>query len=123
MIKFCLPFPPSSNTLFRNGGFKGKRPKTKRYLEWIVEAGWRLKELHVKPISGPVKIIYELQNDARGNALWDYANREKAVTDLLVEHGIIEADHRLILKSVECRGSDEIEGVSITITQWVEACK
>lgn len=64
---------------------------------------------------GPVKLIYELQNDAKGASLWDYTNREKAVTDLLVEHGIIEADHRLIVKEVSCKGTDDRVGVRITI--------
>ena len=68
---------------------------------------------------GPVKLTYELQDDARGMRLWDYANREKAVTDLLVEHGIIEADHRLIVKELTIRGTDQIVGIEVTITPHI----
>lgn len=64
---------------------------------------------------GPVKLTYELQDDARGARLWDYANREKAVTDLLVEHGIIEADHRQIVKELAIKGTAETVGVRVTI--------
>jgi Holliday junction resolvase RusA-like endonuclease len=98
-----------------------KRPKSKRYLEWITEAGWELKSQRVIPTRGPVKLTYELYNHARGLSKWDYANREKAVTDLLVEHGIIEADHRLIVKELTAKGTDDPVGVRVTIEPWVEA--
>lgn len=114
---FTLPFPPSSNGLFRNNSRGGKRPRTKAYLEWITEAGWSLNIQRVIPVRGPVKLLYELQNDARGpNKLWDYMNREKAVTDLLVEHGIIEADHRKIVRSFTVEGTDDPIGIRVTIT-------
>jgi Holliday junction resolvase RusA-like endonuclease len=116
LVTFNLPFPPSSNTLFRNAAGRGKRIKTARYSEWITEAGWQIKSQRVLPIAGPVKLTYELQNDARGpNKLWDYENRCKATTDLLVEHGIIQADHRLIAKELTVKGTDDKVGVRITI--------
>jgi Holliday junction resolvase RusA-like endonuclease len=120
MTVFCLPFPPSVNSLYRNAPKPHmKRPKTKRYLEWITEAGWELKAQRVIPTRGPVKLTYELYNNAKGLRKWDYANREKAVTDLLVEHGIIEADHRLIVKELTVKGTDEIVGVRVTITPYL----
>jgi len=73
----------------------------------------------VLPIKGPVKLTCELQNDARGpNKLWDYANREKAPVDLLVAHGIIEADHRGIVKEITCKGTDDPVGIRISIEAW-----
>jgi len=96
-----------------------KRPRTKRYLEWLHTAGWELKAQRVWPTRGPVELTYELQNDAKGASLWDYANREKAVTDLLVEHGIIEADHRLIVKKVTVMGTDEPVGIRVTVLPYV----
>lgn len=78
-----------------------------------------LKSQKVPKIIGPVKLLYELQSDAMGNVLWDYANREKAVTDLLVSHGVIEADHRLIVKEVTVRGCDQPVGVRITVLPYV----
>ncbi len=97
-----------------------KRPKSKRYLEWITEAGWQLKIQRVLPTRGPVKLTYELYNEAKGaSRLWDYANREKAVTDLLVEHGIIEADHRLIVRELTVKGTDDPVGIRITVTPYV----
>jgi len=98
-----------------------KRPKTKRYLKWITEAGWQLKIQRVLPTRGPVKLTYELYNEAKGASnLWDYANREKAVTDLLVEHGIIEADHRLIVKELTVKGTDDPIGIRITILPYLD---
>ena len=116
-VVFCLDFPPSSNSLFRNAPKPYmKRPKTKGYLSWLQEAGWQLKIQRVSAVKGPVQLTYELYNAARGpNKLWDYQNREKAVSDLLVEHGIIEADHRLIVKEVLCKGTDDPVGVRVTI--------
>ena len=121
MIRFTLPFPPSANSLFRNAPKPHmKRPKSKRYLEWITEAGWQLKIQRVLPTRGPVKLTYELYNEAKGaSRLWDYANREKAVTDLLVEHGIIEADHRLIVRELTVKGTDDPVGIRITVTPYV----
>ena len=121
MTTFTLPFPPSTNNLYRNAPKPHmKRPKTAGYLAWITEAGWQLKIQKVVPVRGPVKLTYELQNDAKGpSKLWDYANREKAVTDLLVEHGIIEADHRLIVKEVSCKGTDDPVGIRITIEPYI----
>jgi hypothetical protein len=42
-------------------------------------------------------------------------NLEKGCTDLLVKHGIIEADHDLILREVRMIWNRDIEGVRITI--------
>jgi len=117
---FCLPFPPSSNSLFRNAPKPNmKRPKSKQYLQWFVTAGWELRFQAVQQTKGPVKLTYELQNDAVGpNRRWDYANREKAVTDLLVQHSIIERDDRFIVKELTVKGTDEPVGVRITITPY-----
>ena len=82
-----------------------------------------LKSQKVPKVTGPVKLLYELQSDAMGNVLWDYANREKAVTDLLVSHGVIEADHRLIVKEVTVRGTDQPVGIRITISPDVALAK
>ena len=115
-VVFTLPFPPSSNSLFRNAPKPHmKRPKTKGYLSWLQSAGWQLKIQRVSAVKGPVKLTYELYNSARGpNKLWDYANREKACTDLLVEHGIIEADSQKCLRRLVMEWAD-INGIRITI--------
>ncbi len=122
MSMFYLPFPPTVNQLYRNPPRPHmKRPKTKQYLSWIKEAGVELAMQRIKPIRGPVRIVYELQDDASGkNVLWDYANREKALTDLLVEHRIIEADHRKIVKELTVRGTKNKIGVRVMIEPYVE---
>jgi Holliday junction resolvase RusA-like endonuclease len=97
-----------------------KRPKSKQYLQWFVTAGWELRFQAVPQTKGPVKLTYELQNDAVGpNRRWDYANREKAVTDLLVQHSIIERDDRFIVKELTVKGIDEPVGVRVTITPYI----
>jgi len=42
-------------------------------------------------------------------------NLEKAATDLLVEHGIIEADDNSVVREIRLKWSD-IEGMRVTIT-------
>jgi Holliday junction resolvase RusA-like endonuclease len=89
MIRIELPMPPSVNALFRNVPGRG-RVKTKRYLTWIQAAGWAVKEQRPAKIAGPYCLwLYCNRPDKRRR---DLANLEKAISDLLVSHGIVEDD-------------------------------
>lgn len=105
-----LPLPPSVNGLFKNAK-KGRR-RTDRYNAWRDEAGWTLIIQKPQRISGPVQLLIEVSTKARG----DTANYEKATTDLLVKHRIIEDDNRKIVKGTSLVQSPGIKGVRITIT-------
>lgn len=112
MTVITLPFPVSVNAMFADG--KTRRHKSQRYADWIIEAGYALNKQRVIPVRGPIKITYEFQ-EGRDNRRRDAFNLEKGVTDLLVEHGIIEADHDLILREGRVTWNREVEGVRITI--------
>jgi Holliday junction resolvase RusA-like endonuclease len=60
-------------------------------------------------------IFYEIQ-EGKDNRRRDLVNLEKGCTDLLVEYGIIEADHDLILREVRMVWNRQIEGVRVTIS-------
>jgi Holliday junction resolvase RusA-like endonuclease len=112
MTVIDLPFPVSVNAMFADG--KNRRHKSKRYADWTVEAGHALNRQRVTPIRGPVKLTYEVQ-DGKDGRRRDIGNLEKGCTDLLVEHGIIEADHDLIVRGIAMEWNRAVEGVRITI--------
>jgi Holliday junction resolvase RusA-like endonuclease len=112
-----LPFPISINAMFADG--KSRRIKSQRYADWVIEAGWELKRQRVTPVKGQVRIRYELQ-EGHDNRRRDCFNFEKGVTDLLVEHGVIEADHDLILRGGEVGWNRAVKGVRVTIEPWGE---
>lgn len=112
MTVIDLPFPPSTNNLFVNG-LKGRFPSQK-YAEWILEAGWELTRQRPAKVTGPVVLSFWFQNN-RDKRKRDITNLLKAPEDLLVKHGIIEADDGSIVVAVHAAWSDLIEGVKIEI--------
>lgn len=91
MIRMQLPMPPSVNALYRNVPGKG-RVKTKRYHTWLQAAGWAIKEQKPGKVEGPYRLwLYCGRPDNRRR---DLANLEKAVSDLLVSHGVVEDDSK-----------------------------
>ena len=107
-----LPFPPSSNNLFIN--VRRGRIRSSKYAEWAAEAGWELKRQRAPELKGPVSLFYQLQ-DGRDKRKRDLGNLEKAVTDLLVEYGVIEADDNTIVREINLSWSTEARGVHIVI--------
>lgn len=63
-----------------------------------------------KAIKGPVSVEYQVEDKDRG----DLANYEKAVTDLLVYHGMIEGDGREVVRRIAMDWA-QIEGVRVTV--------
>ena len=89
MIRLCLPMPPSVNNLFANKK-TGGRIKSKDYKAWQRLAGMCIRDSHRQGV-GPYSISIALRRSSV-SSLSDIANREKAVSDLLVEHGVIKDD-------------------------------
>jgi Holliday junction resolvase RusA-like endonuclease len=112
MIVLHLPFPPSTNNLFINGS-KG-RFRSQKYADWIAEAGWELQRQRPPKVLGPVDLVFHFQ-DGRDNRKRDVTNLIKAPEDLLVKHGIIEADDNTIVRSVSAYWADTAVGVEISI--------
>lgn len=111
MTTFTLPFPVSVNGLFASG--KTRRFKSQRYCDWLLEAGFRLASQHPPKIKGPVYLHYVLE-EKKDKIRRDLANFEKATTDLLVSHGIIEADDCRIVREITMKWG-EVEGIQVTI--------
>lgn len=89
-----LPSPPPLSALYRNARGPG-RVKTRRYEDWQLEAGWELVA-QLDPPDDPDRIVghYVLtiamqRPDKRRR---DLDNCIKALSDLLVKHGVIEDD-------------------------------
>lgn len=112
MKSFELPYPPSTNSLFRNVPGKG-RVKTQRYLRWEVEAGWELKRQRVNAIPGPVhfSMIVERKGGRR-----DLDNTIKPVLDLLVSHQILADDSMKNVPLISVAASETAKGVMVMLT-------
>ena len=103
-LAVTLPRCPSTNHLFAT--VKGRRIKTRDYKAWIEEAGIRLnlQTAQAPMITGPVSLRLVLDK-GRG----DLANYEKAATDLLVRHRLIDDDKQVVelfMKHSDTMGSD-----------------
>lgn len=122
-IVVTLPMPPSVNELFFNvsaaqraaatvqGRSLPGRLKSEKYRSWLNHAGWELKAARQQPIHGPVEVAY-LVPDKGG---CDLGNLEKATTDLLVKHRLIDGDGRKIVRKIQMEWSSEVEGCRITV--------
>ncbi len=97
--RIALPWPPSVNNLYVNVG--RKRVRSPGYRKWQDEAGWHLKAARPHKFIGAVDVVLELCPPDNRRA--DADNRNKAVLDLLVTHGVIEGDDRRFVKSVTAR--------------------
>ncbi len=117
MTVIDLPFPPSVNNLFING--KHGRFRSQRYDSWIMEAGNEILRQRPSKVVGPVVLSFEFQ-EGRDNRKRDITNLLKAPEDLLVKHGIIQADDGSIVRSVRASWSEAVEGVRVTITGTLE---
>lgn len=111
MSTFKLPVPPSTNNLFFNLP-KGGRAPTGQYKQWQKEAGLLLQSQKARPIKGPVRIDMKVQDAGR----FDLGNIEKPVTDILVKMGVIEGDHRAIVRGISLDWCDDVEGVQVRVT-------
>lgn len=89
MIELNIPFPPSANALWRSN--RGRVHKSRRYVDWLLEAGLKVKSQHPGKIEGQYKIsIQAVRPDKRRR---DLDNVLKPTSDLLKSLGVIEDDH------------------------------
>ena len=112
MIVINLPFPVSTNNMFVNGT-RG-RFRSQKYESWKQEAGGEIMRQRPAKVAGPVNLFFEFQ-EGRDKRKRDISNLVKAPEDLLVAHGIIEADDGSIVRSITSTWTPEVEGVRITI--------
>lgn len=89
MIKLELPFPPSVNSAYGNGGNKRGRHKTKTYTDWEKLASAVVKDKHRQKL-GPYSLQICLKKPNRKDR--DLDNYVKVVSDFLVMHGVVKDD-------------------------------
>jgi hypothetical protein len=111
-VVLTLPMPPTTNNLFAGTG--RRRIKTRQYQAWENQAGWALLRQRPPHIKGPVAVTIEV-SDGESSNTWDLCNREKATMDLLVTHGVIQGDHKPIVREFFMRWSPDITGVRVIL--------
>lgn len=107
-MEIRLPFPPSTNNLYLNAR-KG-RVLSPEYRAWKEQAGWELKAQNLQPFTERAIIHIDIDDTRQG----DCANREKAVVDLLVSHGILKGDQKKYVKRVST-GWEKLTGCRVAI--------
>jgi len=106
-----LPMPPSTNNLFATVG--KKRIRTVEYTAWAKEAGYLLNRQRPPLVAGKVSLLLEVEEPKTARRQ-DVCNREKAVIDLLVNHGVIQSDDQRHVREVTMRWAD-VAGVCVTV--------
>ncbi len=89
MIRLVLPFPPSTNNLFSNGGKGHGRYRTPQYKAWEHLASLYIKDSHRLNLEAYTIAIALNPPDKRAR---DLDNFVKAISDLLVAHGVVKDD-------------------------------
>lgn len=98
--RLALSWPPSANNLFMNVPNRG-RVRTKEYDRWRGVAGWELKAQRPAKFTTPVEVVVELNPPSK--RAFDLDNRNKALLDLLVTHGVIPDDSIKYVRSVTAK--------------------
>jgi Holliday junction resolvase RusA-like endonuclease len=110
-VVICLPLPPTTNNLYASNG--RMRYRTSEYNAWIKEAGWHLAAQRAPQVVGKVSILIEVEEPSTAREM-DLMNREKATTDLLVKHRLIQGDSNRYVRKFAMEWAD-IQGVRVTI--------
>jgi Holliday junction resolvase RusA-like endonuclease len=109
---FLVPWPPSTNSLWR--AIKGRNILSKRYREWMDDAGAAIIKQDVDTFIGPVEV--DIQFRAPTKAVWDLDNRCKAILDLMTMLQIIEEDNCRVLKKLTLSiGPEDMCGAMVTV--------
>ncbi len=108
-VKLDLPYPPSVNSLYTRGP-RGvyRRP---RYVSWLNEAGKHINAQRPGRVSGPYSLLVAVQKKSGRR---DIDNLVKAVSDVLVENGVIYDDQHA--ESVTALWADNVAGCRVVIT-------
>lgn len=97
VVRYELPFPPSTNNLFKNA--KKGRARTEHYDAWRVTAGKLIMMQGRKRVHGHIGLAVDLVKPDRRRR--DLSNTLKAIEDLLVEMQVIDDDSLIQALSVQ----------------------
>ncbi len=76
-----------------------------------------LKAQRQSPVSGPVQIEYQVSEKTKA----DLGNLEKAATDLLVTHGMIDGDDPAVVKRIVMAWSNDVPALRVRVRPWCDA--
>lgn len=109
-VKLDLPMPPSVNALWRKG--RSGMYRSPSYMTWINAAGTLLNTQRPGRIEGDYVLVLKLQrkNDRKRDA----DNFLKAVSDLLVLHGVVADDS--LAQAVTAMWSPGVVGCQVVVT-------
>ncbi|MGI9412094.1 MAG: RusA family crossover junction endodeoxyribonuclease [Hyphomicrobiales bacterium] len=100
-MNLTLPFPPTTNNLFRNVRGKGRVP-TKNYEQWMKRALGELMIQRPARLTGYVSV--DLAFGIPDKRRRDLDNLMKAPLDCLVKFGVVEDDSKIIRISARWLG-------------------
>lgn len=109
---FVLPLPTSVNRLYVNYTKNGKKPRSEKYEAWNKEAGMLLMIQRFRPTIGTYELIIDAVRPDKIRR--DLGNLEKAISDLLVRHGVVVDDQyceRITMAWVK----EDFAGVRVTV--------
>ena len=114
-LTLYLPFPPSVNNLFPSGK-TGKRFPSAQYKAWQAHARYALHNQRFAIVPGRVEVHYAFARP--DNRRRDVGNYEKAVSDFLVEQGVIEDDSLIQRMRLEWDETKPTWGTKLFITPF-----
>lgn len=129
LVSVVLPLAPSVNELYRNrtkqeianGRAMGialrGRARTERYRTWARAAGNAL--IAAKP--GRIEGRYSLTITIAETARMDLGNAEKALSDLLVKHGVVDDDKKASLIRLERSAALARHEMLVTVVPYAAA--
>ncbi len=109
-VTLDLPYPVSTNRLWQKGLTGLVRTPT--YATWFRAAGNRLNEQHPGKVKGEYELTVLLGKPDRRKR--DLDNTIKSLSDLLVEHGIIDDDS--FARKITLEWSSDVTGARVTVT-------
>jgi len=113
VTQYRLPMPPSANNAYfnRKGGGRAPSAEAKAFKD---QAAWELRAQKASPFEGRAIVHIDL-SESECSPLSDCANREKLVTDALVDAGILKNDNMKHVKRVSIGWEPEIRGCRVRL--------
>lgn len=113
IVQIELPYPVSTNALWMRSSTTGQLVKSPRYATWFRSAGNELALQRPGRIEGKysLEVLVERKSGRR-----DIDNTIKSISDLLVDHQVIEDDS--LAQRVTIEWSDTAKGAWVTIRKW-----
>lgn len=114
-MEVTLPWPPSTNTIWRR--FGRRIIKSKRYTEFETNASAALAELTYSTLEGDVEVIIELYPPTRRR--FDIDNYIKAVLDVLTQNRVWNDDSQVTVLHV-AKGVCTDQGAAVVTINQVQ---